>query len=201
MIVDAWRQSFTMLPPGTSLERRFEWAYQRASISMFITSLTTAIAFVANGVSAVPPIRLFGYFMALLVAANYLLVITWFPAVIVVHHRYCGGSKRTFCCGRKGRRIPDCIRNIDSCCYGGREGAAEPAAPPGELEEAEPECMERCFRGCWTDNLYFCRYPVALALLGLGIWAGVLVFRDLSYATQEVQVSNQVLYLQLYAVE
>ena len=53
---------------------------------MLITSLTTAIAFASNWINSVLPVCLFGEFMFLLILANYLLVITMFPAVVVISH-------------------------------------------------------------------------------------------------------------------
>lgn len=50
-------------------------------------SALRAQAFLANVVSAVCPVRLFGAFMALLVVANYCLVVTWFPCILIIHHR------------------------------------------------------------------------------------------------------------------
>ena len=41
---------------------------------MFITSFTTAGAFLSNAVSSVIPVCLFGLFMCLLVVVNYLAV-------------------------------------------------------------------------------------------------------------------------------
>ena len=47
---DAWRQSFTLLPPATELDSRIAWVWRRASTAMFITSATTSAAFLSNSV-------------------------------------------------------------------------------------------------------------------------------------------------------
>ncbi len=52
---------------------------------MASTSLTTALAFFANMVSKIPPIRQFGFFLGTLVTLNYLFVMTWFAAVVCVN--------------------------------------------------------------------------------------------------------------------
>ena len=62
---------------------------------MFFTSSTTAAAFLANMISAIPVIRSFALFMALLVTVNYLLVMTFFPAVVAC---YTIRLERTSCC-------------------------------------------------------------------------------------------------------
>merc|ERR1711871_279881 len=53
---------------------------------MLITSFTTACAFFSNTVNFVIPVGLFGAFMALLVALNYIMVCTMFPAAVVIYH-------------------------------------------------------------------------------------------------------------------
>ena len=201
---DAWKQAETMLPPGTSLERRFEFAHQRATVAMFITSLTTAVAFVANGVSAVPPIRLFGYFMALLVVGNYILVITWFPAATVIHHKYC--NKRYCCCGpakpqryeaqRPGRGGGAAADDDDD---DGDSDGDDGGVLGGPVEEetvalqlvppkAEPRWVERCFQDRWSHWLYRLRWPAVIFCLAAGAGAAWLVLEQLGYATKEVQV-------------
>ena len=95
-MVDAWKQSFIMLPPSTPLQNRISWAHRRASIAMLVTSFTTSAvslsqfirrialiyclvgialvywrqAFLSNAVNYVIPVALFGVFMALLGTAQ-----------------------------------------------------------------------------------------------------------------------------------
>eukprot|EP01052_Picozoa_sp_SAG31_P006144 SAG31_NODE_279_length_18600_cov_21.254527_18_plen_236_part_00 len=45
VFVDAWKQSSVLLPPTTSLASRISWTHRRAAGAMFITSFTTAGAF------------------------------------------------------------------------------------------------------------------------------------------------------------
>ena len=83
---DAWKQSYVEIPTASKQER-VAWVFRRASKAMLITSVTTAVAFVANVVSPCAPLRLFGIFMAILVMVDYIFVITMFPAVIVLFHK------------------------------------------------------------------------------------------------------------------
>ena len=55
------------------------WVLRRAASAMAIISVTTSAALAANAITAVPAIRMFGYFISILVMCNFLLVITWFP--------------------------------------------------------------------------------------------------------------------------
>ncbi|XP_012280511.1 protein dispatched [Orussus abietinus] len=52
--------------------------------SMFVTSLTTAVAFFASIVSNVTAINCFSLFSGMTVIANFFLMITWLPASVVV---------------------------------------------------------------------------------------------------------------------
>jgi len=46
--VDAWKQSFTKLPESCSLESRLTWTLRRAGGAMLVTTITTAVSFLAN---------------------------------------------------------------------------------------------------------------------------------------------------------
>jgi fatty acid desaturase len=75
---------------------RMNYAYKRAAGAMLTTSFTTSIAFIATASSPVMPISAFGYFAASCVIMNYLLVMTVFPALLMVWHST--GSKNACCC-------------------------------------------------------------------------------------------------------
>ena len=85
VFADAWRQS---AKSAAGLEARMDIAYRRASHTMFITSITDAIAFYSNAISSVPIVRQFGIFMGTLTLVNYTLVITYFPSLIALHYRW-----------------------------------------------------------------------------------------------------------------
>ena len=63
---------------------RMQEALPHAALTMFATSLTTAVAFFANAVSLVPPIRLFGLFAGLMVVVLYAMVVLWLPSIIAL---------------------------------------------------------------------------------------------------------------------
>jgi len=60
---------------------------QRTASAMGITSLTTAVAFLSCAISSIPPLRCFGIFLSFVIVANYLLVITWYPAAVFLWSR------------------------------------------------------------------------------------------------------------------
>uniref|UniRef100_A0A8C6QKN8 Protein dispatched homolog 1 n=1 Tax=Nannospalax galili TaxID=1026970 RepID=A0A8C6QKN8_NANGA len=71
---------------------------QHAALSMFVTSFTTAAAFYANYVSNITAIRCFGVYAGTAILVNYVLMVTWLPAVVVLHERY---LLNIFACFRK----------------------------------------------------------------------------------------------------
>jgi len=89
VFLDAFRQS-ELEPPHISgtLETRFAWAYNRAAGAMLATSLTTCLAFLGCAISQIWDIRCFGVVNGMMVLFDYLLVITWFPAAVIVYERH-----------------------------------------------------------------------------------------------------------------
>ncbi|KAM7050367.1 protein dispatched homolog 1 isoform 3-T3 [Molossus nigricans] len=71
---------------------------QHAALSMFVTSFTTAAAFYANYVSNITAIRCFGVYAGTAILVNYVLMVTWLPAAVVLHERY---LLNIFTCFRK----------------------------------------------------------------------------------------------------
>jgi hypothetical protein len=91
----------------TSLETRMTMVYRRAAGAMFITSLTTCAAFSATAFSPLPDVQSFGIFSAIVIAVDYVLVITWFPCIVVLYHNSC--EKRPFCyCLQRWREMWCC---------------------------------------------------------------------------------------------
>lgn len=54
---------------------------------MLVTTATTVVAFFAIGVSRITPVRNFGIFMGGIVTVNYILVLAYFPATVVIYHK------------------------------------------------------------------------------------------------------------------
>ena len=69
-----------------SLEHRLSDCYRRASVSMFVTSFTTMVAFFVTSLSPLLAARSFGLFTGFLVIINYISVVVFFPTVIVIYH-------------------------------------------------------------------------------------------------------------------
>jgi hypothetical protein len=89
VLVDAFKQA-SLQPEhiSGSLETRFAWAYNRAASAMLATSLTTCAAFAACASSVIWDVAGFGIVAAVCIACDYLLVISWLAAAIIVQERY-----------------------------------------------------------------------------------------------------------------
>ena len=121
IMVDAWKQSFlepdfghteedeaarSRLPPAEQrqaridhLARRIGWTWRRSVRAMGVTSATTSCAFLATAISPMPSIQVLGIFAGIVIIINFLLVITFFPAVICTWHWF--HCETRCCCCKK----------------------------------------------------------------------------------------------------
>ena len=86
VFLDAWRRSVVDHPEFLKPERRSErlvYVMEHCVKAMTITSVTTSAAFSAICLSPVAPLRCLGIFASTVVMSNFLLCITWFPAIVV----------------------------------------------------------------------------------------------------------------------
>ena len=81
---DTWR--LTAYSSYPSLAHRLSDAYSKSVLSMFITSLTTCVAFFSSAISPLLATRSFGVFSGLLIMYNYVSVIVYFPTVVIMYH-------------------------------------------------------------------------------------------------------------------
>lgn len=87
VLCDVW--NYTKFDkPNSELSETVSVTLQHAALSMFVTSFTTAAAFYANYVSNITAIRCFGVYAGTAILINYILMVTWLPAVVVLHERY-----------------------------------------------------------------------------------------------------------------
>ncbi|XP_017208012.1 protein dispatched homolog 1 isoform X1 [Danio rerio] len=87
VLCDVW--NYTKFDkPNSELSETVSITLQHAALSMFVTSFTTAAAFYANYVSNITAIRCFGVYAGTAILVNYILMVTWLPAVVVLHERY-----------------------------------------------------------------------------------------------------------------
>ncbi|XP_056150462.1 protein dispatched homolog 1 isoform X2 [Lampris incognitus] len=96
VLCDVW--NYTKFDkPHAELAETVSITLQHAALSMFVTSFTTAAAFFANYVNNITAIRCFGVYTGTAILVNYILMVTWLPAVVVLHERY---LPNTFLCSK-----------------------------------------------------------------------------------------------------
>lgn len=78
---DAWRQTDHIPLIAADESRKLAYAYKRSFRAIAVTSSTTAVAFLANALSDLRPIRAFGIFAAILIPVNFLIVIFMMPPI------------------------------------------------------------------------------------------------------------------------
>lgn len=84
VFTDVWRQA-KQNNPGAPLTRITADTLRHASLSMFVTSLTTAAAFIANFSSQITTIKCFGIYAGIAILCKFSMMVTWFPAVCVIN--------------------------------------------------------------------------------------------------------------------
>ena len=94
VFMDTWKQSRSQ--SFKTLADRLSSVFRRAAKATLLTSFTTMTAFLSNAWSPILVVSSFGLFSALLIAVNYISVITFFPTVIIFHHQM---NRRELFCG------------------------------------------------------------------------------------------------------
>jgi hypothetical protein len=141
------------------------YTWRRASKAMLVTSSTTAFAFLASSFSKLIPIKSFGIFAATIIPMNYLLTITIYPALIIVHEKYF---------------LPLCCKLI--CCK--KKEPVDDAADVDENESEKPKkrihkeekkrVLEWFFGGPWNYFIIKCRFFIIFIVI---CWVGICIWR------------------------
>ncbi|XP_076619865.1 protein dispatched isoform X1 [Colletes latitarsis] len=83
-----WEKGKEQKTSNDGLVRLVQETMKHAVPSMFVTSLTTAVAFFASVVSNVTAINCFSLFSGMTVIANFFLMVTWLPACVVLSEQF-----------------------------------------------------------------------------------------------------------------
>ncbi|XP_034170851.1 protein dispatched [Osmia lignaria lignaria] len=83
-----WEKGKGQKISNNGLVKLVQETMKHAVPSMFVTSLTTAVAFFASIVSNVTAINCFSLFSGMTIIANFFLMITWLPACVIVSERF-----------------------------------------------------------------------------------------------------------------
>lgn len=89
IFMDSWNQSEAFNDIKFDYEKRMAYTMRRASRTMFMTSSTTAVAFLATCFSPIMPIQAFGIYSAILVPMNFLLTCYFLPPCVILYEKTC----------------------------------------------------------------------------------------------------------------
>ena len=94
VIWDSWNQSNTYPNLKGNLHRRMAYTFRRSATSLLATSSTTAFAFMSNGFSSLMPVSAFGWFAFVIIPVNYVLIVCYFPAYLVIYETKVKSSEK-----------------------------------------------------------------------------------------------------------
>jgi hypothetical protein len=95
--VDKWKNA-RLNHPGATTEYVAAVALPDAAAAMFLTTLTTAVAFFATAICPVAPIKMFAIFLGLLIIFDYIMnVLLVFPA-LCIYDRQLTTKDKVSCC-------------------------------------------------------------------------------------------------------
>lgn len=127
---------------------RLAYAFRRAARATAITSSTTSVAFLANFFSPIMPIASFGIYAAIIISANYLLIIMIFPPVIIFWERNL--ANRNWFCMKRDESVSKVEKMTDK-----------------DSDKEQYDTMEMFFSGPWND--YVKKYALVIVLVFM-IW-------------------------------
>eukprot|EP00928_Gymnodinium_smaydae_P093420 TRINITY_DN7758_c1_g2_i1.p1 TRINITY_DN7758_c1_g2~~TRINITY_DN7758_c1_g2_i1.p1 ORF type:complete len:1195 (-),score=118.13 TRINITY_DN7758_c1_g2_i1:303-3887(-) len=94
VLSDAWRQATEIRQiAADDYPARLRYTVTRAGKAVMNTSLTTAVAFFGNAISLIPPLRVFGLFAGFMVLVDFILTVSFLPAIFVIQHKYFASYK------------------------------------------------------------------------------------------------------------
>ena len=127
------------------------------------------------------PISAFGLWSATIIACNYILVITLYPCMLLIHHKYIKNIEQFICCCKCASKDDwefNCKMNGICCCF-----VEEPAVPKHSDEQSPEElvknakdiedlaenyrCFERCLAMQWRMFVYRARFIIIVIFIGI----------------------------------
>jgi len=181
-----------LLAPNDTTEDIAAKALPDAAVAMFLTTITTAVAFFSTAICPVAPITMFAVFCGLLIMFDYIMnVLLVFPA-LCIYDRSLQRSKR------EGRRI-NCCMSVD--CFGRMKKQDVAKMTPTDEESADmssnrqkledkPSFMTRAL-SFFYRVVHAARWPLLVASLGaLGICTYFSTTLELP-TSSEVRLMNQ----------
>ena len=137
---------------GTTLTR-VTYAAKRASKAIFVTSLTTAVAFAATALSDVMPIAAFGALSAIMIFVLFALNVLFFPPALVIYDRWLMNQRNAEARRAGGRE--GCRARLRVFFFAGRAGRGETRAERHAMSKTKRRCRSirnRPTTSRWTSG-------------------------------------------------
>lgn len=183
---DFWKNSFQVKAIRDKPILRLSKAFKEGASAMFVTSLTSMVAFSACTSSAVMPIRAFGWFATLIVPLIYFQIILVQPFIYFFYELHIMNSswKQCFCCcfkkGQQAKQPIDLKRTaIDILEEGNPKLKYEDFKP----EEEKQGKLQKFFYQ--TFGKFVWKYRQVIITLGL------VMFILCGYAATQLTTSNK----------
>lgn len=106
------------------------YTFRRSSRAMFMTSSTTAAAFLANIFSPIMPIRSFGIYAGIIVPLNFIMTVMIFPSATIIFETYMINCCKCKACGCEEEEV---VPNED-LPTDKRQSESAPASPQNMAE-------------------------------------------------------------------
>mmetsp|Transcript_41135 Transcript_41135/g.62527 ORF Transcript_41135/g.62527 Transcript_41135/m.62527 type:complete len:246 (+) Transcript_41135:1382-2119(+) len=161
--------------------RRLAYAFKRSARATATTSSTTSVAFLANAFSPIMPIQSFGIYAAIIIAANYLLVVMIYPSVVLWWEDNVEGR----CCPCQEK--PPHLSVAHQPVHG----------------EPEYGVIEMFFGGPWNDFVKKFRYPIIVIFaIIVGVQIGFAAqLSPLSQSEEYVDSEHEIMEIQNVQME
>jgi hypothetical protein len=153
---------------SATLQTRFAWTFRRAALAMLTTTATTAICLAATAVSPMGQMQAFGIFTALAIVADYIMVITFFPACVIVYSKY----------------LNPCVASCTARCCAPRAQASKQADETAGVPRVKERRSTRWLRDSFAPFLHRRRWPLIVLFGLLAIGAALLVYFNMSPAEE-----------------
>ena len=85
---DAWQQSAQYKGIKSDNRKRLAFTLRRSFRTIYMTSLTTSVAFLATIFSPIMPIQAFGIYSSILIPMLFILTCTVLPPAVILHEKY-----------------------------------------------------------------------------------------------------------------
>jgi predicted RND superfamily exporter protein len=134
------------------------YTWKRAVRAMMVTSSTTSAAFMANFFSPLMPIKAFGMYAAIIVPANYFLVVLFYPPALITYERHIEGKYCVKWCSRKKKQDVSVTK-----------------ITPFEQDDDQYKFgkVELFFGGPWNRTIYNLRWFIIIIFMVWAIFASI----------------------------